>query len=562
MMTFIILFNCKLLASDVGTLYDVYEKTFTYADKTNLNDVEKSSLEFKVDFTNGNAKITMPGYWAGGNTWKIRFAPTLTGNWSWKVLEPGYKFVEATTGTLTVTTGVNKGFLHSKPDKPYTLEYSDGTPVFVWGSTAYLLLEQHLEGNEFNWHHFVAQTKSHGMNKIRLLITMWGWGNTYSNRWYPWSGCSVANPHYDAFNISYWNALDDVVKYLQDNNILAELILFPDTNDPTFATTDPGMGNMTLPDEKRYIKYAIARYASYSNVIWCLANEWGANSRSRFSEAAPDLNNTGNFIYHPDVINLWGNFVKNTDPYVNECGRLLSCHQKQTKLSADSLSLVTNWLFDFWNDAWPTHGVLQMNSKLKGHDLGNEVIIQNWGHRKPVFDDEYGYEENGRSQAMIRKMGWGIAIAGGYGSYGQWNRKNRERRGSLFGIWYDCPGQDDLKAMLTIMRSVNYSNMSQMNSLIITRPSDSYAYLYADVGREYLMYVADGGYTGEYTISVPAGKYEFSWYHTTSTTFWLAGSVYSGANGSGTRTTSNGMITLTAPGFETDTDAVLKIRLE
>ncbi|WP_189000865.1 DUF5060 domain-containing protein, partial [Paenibacillus nasutitermitis] len=31
----------------------------------------------------GNTVITLPGYWDGGNTWKVRFAPTLPGAWSY-----------------------------------------------------------------------------------------------------------------------------------------------------------------------------------------------------------------------------------------------------------------------------------------------------------------------------------------------------------------------------------------------------------------------------------------------------------------------------------------------
>ena len=29
----------------------------------------------------GAVKITRPAFWAGGNTWKVRFAPTLQGKW-------------------------------------------------------------------------------------------------------------------------------------------------------------------------------------------------------------------------------------------------------------------------------------------------------------------------------------------------------------------------------------------------------------------------------------------------------------------------------------------------
>src|ERR1700726_2731281 len=46
-------------------------------------------VEVKGEFTGPDGtRITVPGFYAGGNTWKIRFSPTKPGRWSMTTLSP------------------------------------------------------------------------------------------------------------------------------------------------------------------------------------------------------------------------------------------------------------------------------------------------------------------------------------------------------------------------------------------------------------------------------------------------------------------------------------------
>lgn len=54
---------------------------------TTSRSYEKPYLEVELwaDFTHENGTVLRrPGFWDGGNTWKIRFVPTQVGSWMWK----------------------------------------------------------------------------------------------------------------------------------------------------------------------------------------------------------------------------------------------------------------------------------------------------------------------------------------------------------------------------------------------------------------------------------------------------------------------------------------------
>jgi hypothetical protein len=545
----------KVSAADTGTVYNVYEKNFNCVGNCPTSDDARSSQAFVATFRNGSTIIQLPGFWAGGNAWKFRFAPTSTGTWTWDVATtPQVTFSEAATGSVTVNPSGNHGFLKQDSLKPYTLSYSDGTPEYVWGNTAYAILDTALHGDTAGWHTFVDQTRAHGMNKIRMLVTMWDFGDLYpSEKRYPWLNCTVASPQFRAFNQTYWQKLDEIVQYMQSKGVIAELILFPDYGHPTSG--DRGLFTMTQPDEQRYMKFAIARYAAYSNVVWCTTNEWGNSWRSRFPEqSAPPGNNSvsGNCLWHPEWITGGsgsggtekglGPYVKENDPYVAANGRLLSNHQKGTE--APNGIFGPNYLFDFWTATWLTHAVLQMAnhdpSRQKGHDWANYAITQNWNHNKPVFNDEYGYDTGSIiPREIARKAAWGTAIAGGYGTYAEWHG-TMPNVGSMAGLWRVYPSQDDINVLINFMKATDYRNMSQHNELVTLASGPAY------------MYAADGGSNSNFTVSLKAGSYNASWCSTTTggvikteTPFQLTG---------------DGPKTFAAPNFSTDTDVVFKIK--
>jgi hypothetical protein len=108
-------------------------------------DDETSPLDFdfEAEFTSENGtKLTVPGFWDGENVWKIRFAPTEPGKWTYAT-----KFADTSDAGLHNVQGeVNcveyqgeleiyrRGFVKAEPGSRY-FTYADGTPFFYLGDT-------------------------------------------------------------------------------------------------------------------------------------------------------------------------------------------------------------------------------------------------------------------------------------------------------------------------------------------------------------------------------------------------------------------------------------------
>lgn len=44
-----------------------------------------ASLGLTAEFSDGDTKITVNGFYDGGDTWKVRFLPQKAGTWHWNV---------------------------------------------------------------------------------------------------------------------------------------------------------------------------------------------------------------------------------------------------------------------------------------------------------------------------------------------------------------------------------------------------------------------------------------------------------------------------------------------
>lgn len=85
-------------------------------------------------------KIRREAYWDGGNTYRIAFAPTETGMWSYRLEAPEETGLSGVQGTIECIPYEGKlaiyqhGFLKVHPSGKY-LTYADGTPFFWLGDT-------------------------------------------------------------------------------------------------------------------------------------------------------------------------------------------------------------------------------------------------------------------------------------------------------------------------------------------------------------------------------------------------------------------------------------------
>ncbi len=107
----------------------------TYKDAFNDVDVD-------LVLTNGNVTYTIPGFWDGGNVWRVRFVCTSAGEWTYttKCTDTTNTGLHNQTGKITCTDYkgnleiYKRGFLKIQKDTRY-FSYADGTPFFYLGDT-------------------------------------------------------------------------------------------------------------------------------------------------------------------------------------------------------------------------------------------------------------------------------------------------------------------------------------------------------------------------------------------------------------------------------------------
>ena len=143
-LAFILLASAMPLAAAAETVtvqrWTMHEITFTsevsYADPF-------SSVTLDVTFTGpGDIAMIMPAFWDGGDTWKVRFAPTQEGLWSYETVcsntaDAGLHGINGEFACVPYTGDLEiyrRGFVKTVPGTRYFV-YDDGTPFFYLGDT-------------------------------------------------------------------------------------------------------------------------------------------------------------------------------------------------------------------------------------------------------------------------------------------------------------------------------------------------------------------------------------------------------------------------------------------
>lgn len=447
-----------------------------------------------------NQKVS--GFWdgsveAGTNKTKmiVRFTPMSTGVWSYisTSQDPG---LNNKTGSFTVV-GSGRGFLRRNANRPEQFVFDNNVKFFMWGQTYYNLVATARAGGP--WKAAIDQSSANKLNKVRLLVfpfQLRDEAGDCSGTLSPYADSKPFNDaNHTALDIQHWRRLDEVVSYLGSKQMIADLILFS-TNCPSYSP----LGNV---EDERYLRYVVARYAAFPNVIWCLTNEWQFAPDGACSLPSP----------HPK--SYWenlGSIVRSEDPWMNDSSgsrqRPLSIHQR------------TQHTFDFLSSAWPTHAVLQdgvRNGKFEaptfayGDQWGNYSIRKNLGFGMPVVNDEYGYlgEKGGAyDRSEHRRTIWGIALAGGYGSAGD-ARKDIVNGSAvdctqpyLSSVWKSAPEYGDISRLQTYFPLVTDWWKLKSDTSVSSSPR---VYVMSEPGVRYLVYSATGGSLTLNLAQLPAG---------------------------------------------------------
>ncbi|MHB8903053.1 MAG: DUF5060 domain-containing protein, partial [Thermoguttaceae bacterium] len=338
-------------------------------------------VQWSATFSQGDQRITVPGFWDGGDTYKVRFSPPSAGEWRYETRSTAAE-LNGKTGSVTAAapTGDNHGPV--QVFGTFYLRYADGTPYHPFGTTCYAWVHQPGALQQQTLETLAASP----FNKIRFCVFPKSYHVANNNEPELFAFTKGADGKFDFGRPDpvFWRHFEQRVVDLQKLGIEADVILW-------HPYDRWGFSEMSDAEDDRYLRYCIARLSALRNVWWSLANEYD------FMTVQP-AGHRGNKQWED-----WDRFfsiLQKEDPH----RRLRGIHNG------------SRW-YDHTKE-WVTHASLQTSDMNGGVGFRNQ-------YGKPVLYDECKYEGdipqgwgNLSGREMVERF-WLGTLSGCYVGHGE-----------------------------------------------------------------------------------------------------------------------------------------------
>ena len=228
-----------------------------------------NEVELTVCFqrTGGGAEQRVPAFWAGGQTWRVRFSAALTGIYRFRsecsnIADTG---LNAQEGEFKVVAykGKNPLYQHGPvkvAEDQRHFAHADGTPFFWLGDTWWMGLCQRLAWPQ-DFRALAKDRVKKGFSVIQIVAGLYPDMPAFDARGaneagFPWTqGYGTVNP-------AYFDAADQRIQHLVDAGLMPCIV-------GCWGYFLPWLG---VDKMKKHWRHLVARYGSYP-VTWCLAGE-------------------------------------------------------------------------------------------------------------------------------------------------------------------------------------------------------------------------------------------------------------------------------------------------
>jgi hypothetical protein len=330
-------------------------------------------VDLSAVFRQGQRMFTVAGFYDGEGKYKIRFMPDSVGKWEYET-RSNRPALSGKRGNFTVVDPASGNHGPVRVKNTFHFGYEDGTPFWQVGTTSYAWIHQ---GEQLEQQTLLTLAAG-PFNKLRM--TVFPKRYTYSTNepaLYPFEGRAPSAWDFSRFNPAFFRHLEQRVSQLRDLGIEADIILFH-----PYDKGHWGFDRMPADVNERYLRYVVARLASYRNVWWSMANEFDFMKEKK-----------------PQDWDRYFQVVQASDPYQH----LRSIHNG---------ALLYNH-----NKPWVTHVSIQNGAATEDYE---RAVLYRDIYRKPVVFDEVKYEGNFPQrwgnlspQEMVLRF-WEGAIAGTY----------------------------------------------------------------------------------------------------------------------------------------------------
>ena len=325
-----------------------------------------AEVKFGATFKLGAREVKVPGFYDGNGVYKVRFMPDRTGDWTYTT----YATVSALagkTGSVTATDAA-PGVHGPVQAVEFGFAYADGTPYIPVGTTAYAWVHQPKEVRDRT----IATLAAGPFTKIRMCVFPKHYTyNTNEPDSFVFPGTLEQGFDHSRFDPEFFALFESELDRLLDLGIEADLILF-------HPYDRWGFQDLPVDVEDRYLRYVVARFASFRNVWWAMANEWDFMAKKTVQD------------FH-----RYFRIVQEEDPYAH----LRSVH--------NGLRIYDHAL------PWVTHASMQRSDTDRCHEWRTQ-------YGKPVVIDECCYEGNisegwgNISGRELMRRQWTAVISGGW----------------------------------------------------------------------------------------------------------------------------------------------------
>ena len=426
----------------------------------------------------GAGEYRVGGFWDGGRTWRVRFAPPLAGVWSYRSAssDPG---LHGKTGRFRCTpwsdeqkhaNPTRRGFVRvcrtgRRPGRYF--EYSDGAPMLWLGDTWWNWTKRAIPLKRFQT--LVDDRADKGFNVGQLFFPGNGWHRESSLLDETCTKPELAHIRHVEKMIRYANARGITVWvhgwWVEKN--MKDLV---------------SQANM-----RRWCRYMVHRLGAY-NVTWVVAGEYNK------------------FNYGGLGLDFWkglGRLIDKEDPY----DRIIGVHPAPPTWKGGAEAPQWSTAKVIHDEPW-----LDYNQSQTGHGRWkNELIpriVQSAYNRKPVkpivvAEPWYEFVEGNPRAADIRFGGWSAVLSGAAGhSYGGghawrahvpespepkdiWPLEREFKRNTL-----NYPGAKSLSFMARFLRGIDWWKLEPHPEFVGENPS---RHCLAAPGRQYVLYLRWGG---------------------------------------------------------------------
>ena len=227
-----------------------------------------NEVELDLIFTGPNGTHQrVPGFWAGGQLWRVRLASPEAGIYQYQSLcsDPTDAGLHAVSGTIEVRPyrGDNPLYRHGPlrvaSDRRH-FEHRDGTPFFWLGDTWWMGLCDRLAWPD-DFKTLTADRKGKGFNVIQIVAGLYPDMPAFDERGRNEAGFPWEKDH-ARIRPEYFDRADDRLFYLTDQGIVPCIV-------GAWGYHLPWLG---VDRMKKHWRYLVARYGAMP-VVWCAAGE-------------------------------------------------------------------------------------------------------------------------------------------------------------------------------------------------------------------------------------------------------------------------------------------------